>query len=193
MNPGRIVTTAEMTAALNISKVRLNELARKGKVPRGPGPNQWDFDAVQAAVGRNLDTTHASPARGEAPAGTVGRRPTDPAPARQEVQVSQSLPDTPARGSLAAADLLKRQAEARLRVLEVRRLEKKLLDRDEGEDAVSAMISAARTKALVIADELADRIAAETKVAACHEMIMERVCNFLSALSEYPGAEKETS
>ena len=106
---------------------------------------------------------------------------------------AQSMPDAPARGSLAAADLLKRQAEARLRVLEVRRLEKKLLDRDEVEDAVSAMISAARTKALVIADELADRIAAETNVAACHEMIMERVRNFLSALSEYPGAEKETS
>jgi hypothetical protein len=188
MNPGRIVTTAEMTAALKISKVRLNELARKGKVPRGPGPNQWDFDAVQSAVGRNLDTTHASPARGEVPAGSVGRRPTD----RETVMpAAQSLSDSPARGSLAAADLLKRQAEAKLRVLEVRRLEKKLLDRDEVEDAVSAMISAARTKALVIADELADRIAAETNVAACHEMIMERVCNFLSALSEYPGAERE--
>ena len=98
MTSKRIVTTAEMIAVLGISKARLNEMARQGKIPRGPGPNQWDVDAAQAAVGRNLDLRQVSPARGEAAPKTIGRRQADSALTGQN-----SPQGSPARGSLAAA------------------------------------------------------------------------------------------
>jgi hypothetical protein len=46
MSSGIIVTTAEMTAALGVSKVRLNELARKGKIQRLPLPGRVPINAL---------------------------------------------------------------------------------------------------------------------------------------------------
>jgi hypothetical protein len=59
-------TTAETCRALHIGKVRLNELARKGKIRRGPKANQWDIDACKRALGRSVGQKKSLPARDRA-------------------------------------------------------------------------------------------------------------------------------
>jgi hypothetical protein len=92
------------------------------------------------------------------------------------------------RGSLAAAQLVKAQADAKRAALEVRRLEKRLLDSDEVSGAWSGMIVAAKAKLLVLGDELADRLAAESNPVACREMVDRKIHEALSDLAEYPDA-----
>jgi hypothetical protein len=171
------MTTPEITAALGISKVRLNELARKGKIPRGAKRGEWDLDAVRQALARNMDAIHKDRQAAAAP------------PTRTPVfdQVPPPAMDVP-RGSLAAAQLVKAQADAKRAALEVRRLEKRLLDSDEVSGAWSGMIVAAKAKLLVLGDELADRLAAESNPVACREMVDRKIHEALSDLAEYPDA-----
>ena len=166
------MTTPEITAALGISKARLNELARQGRIPRGAKRGDWDLAAVRAALGRNIDALHKERQAAAAPAFD---QPPPPAM------------DVP-RGSLAAAQLVKAQADAKRAALEVRRLEKRLLDSDEVSGAWSGMIVAAKAKLLVLGDELADRLAAESNPVACREMVDRKIHEALSDLAEYPDA-----
>ena len=177
MSADHLATTTQITAELGISRARLNELARKGKVSK-VRRGRWNVAAVRLALGRNLDSRQASPARDSAAAAPPTRMPVFD-------QVPPPAMDVP-RGSLAAAQLVKAQADAKRAALEVRRLEKRLLDRDEVADAWSGMIAAAKAKLLVIGDELADRLAAESNPVACREMVDKKVYEALAALAEYP-------
>ena len=175
------MTTPEITAALGISKARLNELARQGRIPRGAKRGDWDLAAVRAALGRNIDALHKE--RQAAAAVPTPIRPAAPA----FDQPPPPAMDVP-RGSLAAAQLVKAQADAKRAALEVRRLEKRLLDSDEVSGAWSGMIVAAKAKLLVLGDELADRLAAESNPVACREMVDRKIHEALSDLAEYPDA-----
>jgi hypothetical protein len=130
-----IATTPQMTKALGISKVRLCELARKGKIPKA-GKNQWDVEAVQKAVGRNLSGFQTSPARGDVPPKSIGNHKpaaTHSDPQQAGVPPSPVFParreEAPARGTLAAAELVHTQARAAKASIEVQRMEAKLIDR----------------------------------------------------------------
>ena len=101
------MTTPEITAALGISKARLNELARQGRIPRGAKRGDWDLAAVRAALGRNIDALHK-----ERQAAAAAPTPIRPA-ARAFDQPPPPAMDVP-RGSLAAAQLVKAQAEANI-------------------------------------------------------------------------------
>jgi hypothetical protein len=172
-------TTAQAVTALHVSKVRLNELARKGKIPRGPKPNRWDIEACARALGRNLDVRQASPARGDVAPKSIGR-------AGQTLSGRDGGDDLP-RGSLAHAQLLHEQAKAAKAGLEARRLEGKLVAVDEVRDAVNGMVVAFRAKVLVIGDELADKLAATSDAIKCRELVDGRIYEALSVLSEYPA------
>jgi hypothetical protein len=178
-------TTAEACAALRISKVRLNELARKSKLPRGPRPNQWDIEACRRALGRNLDVHQVSPARGEVPTGSIGRK--GPAPSARQASAPLGG-DTLPRGSLAHAQLLKTQAQAAVEGMKARVMDGKLLDSEEVRAAVAGMVIAFRAKILVIGDELADKVAACSDAIACRELIDGRLYEALAELSEYPAS-----
>jgi hypothetical protein len=176
---GNFSTTAEATAILGISKVRLNELARLGKVPRGPGPNQWDLDAIHQALEDNLDVHQASPARGDVAAGSVGMRPAEALPSER---IGSMLP----RGSQAHAQLLKTQAQAAIEGIKARQLDGKLLDAQKVREVVSGMVIEARAKLLVIGDELADKLAITSDPIACRELVDRRIAQALDDLVEYP-------
>lgn len=65
-------------------------------------------------------------------------------------------------------------------------LEGSLLKRSEVKTAVYGMLERFRSRMLLIADELCDRVAAETDTVRCREMIDRKLCDALSQLSEYP-------
>ena len=173
-------TTAEACAAFRISKGRLNELARKGKIPRGPRQDQWDLEAVRQALGRNLDIHQASPTRGAEPARSIPAVPVRPL---STPVGGDSLP----RGSIAHAQLLKTQAQAAIEGLKARVMDGKLLDAEEVRAAVAGMVIDFRSKALVIGDSLADKLAATSDPIACREMVDARVYEALESLVEYPA------
>jgi hypothetical protein len=174
-------TTAQACIALRVNKQRLNELARQGKLPRGPAPNRWDIAACKAAVARNLDIRQASPARGDVPRGSIGVK-TAPRPMDARVG-GDDLP----RGSQAHAQLLKLQAQAAIEGMKARQMDGRLLDSEEVRDAVNGMVVAFRSKVLVIGDELADKLASTSDAIKCREMVDARIYEALTALSEYPA------
>lgn len=171
-------TTAEATAALRISKVRLNELARKGKLPRGPKANQWDIAACARALGRNLDIRQASPARGEVPAGSIGRKAPGSAFSRTG---GENVP----RGTLAHAQLLKMQGQAAIEGLKARVMEGSLANVAEVNAYVAGCIVRARDTFLRIGPELRDRLAQETDPIRCDEMVTAEIMRGLREISEY--------
>jgi hypothetical protein len=104
------VTTPGITAALGISGVRLNQLAREGRIPRGAKRGEWDLDAVRQAMARNIDVIHKE----RQAASTAARTPVRP-PARVRSGAA------PANGRAARVAELQLMAAERLR--------------DEGQDA----------------------------------------------------------
>jgi len=177
-------TTSEACRALNISKVRLNELARKGKAPRGPKPNQWDIDAIRAALGRNLDGRQVSPAQlivaKPEPVQDIGKHTKDREP------VGDSL--EPAKGTLLYEQWRLTREKASREALDLKVAERKLLDVEDVRAAVSGMVIAFRAKALVIGDSLADKLAATSDPIACRELVDARVYEALESLVEYPAS-----
>lgn len=69
-------------------------------------------------------------------------------------------------------------------------LEGKLLDTEKVREAVAGMIIDFRTKALVIGDELADKLAATADPIACRELVDSRIHQALESLAEYPANAK---
>jgi phage terminase Nu1 subunit (DNA packaging protein) len=174
-----IVSTPQLEQALGITRQRINELARKGKIPRGDR-GKWDLEAVRRALGNNLDTRQVSPARGEAPPQTVGKRHSDPGFAMPRVPRS----DTPVKGTIAHAELMHKQAMAAKAAMQAKELEGKLIEADDVRTSWSGMISRAKNVLLGIGSELCDKLAAEANAVRCREMIDERVRNALSELAE---------
>jgi hypothetical protein len=178
-----IVTTAQATEILGISKVRLNELARQGKIPRGQKQNQCDLEAVQAALGSNLDPRwprRPSPACGGAPTGSLGRRSNEP-----PWPSAAAAPRPPEKGTLAHAILMHQQARAARAALEAQRLEGKLVPVREVEAVWAAMMMAIRNRMLLVPDRIAARVAAESSILECRDIVDRAVREALTAASEY--------
>ena len=168
-----LATTAQIIADLGISKVRLHELARAGKIPRG-GRNQWDLEAVRAAIGRNLDVRQASPARGDIPAGTVGRKHSDPPAQRAEV---------PERGTFAQAQLMHEQAKAAKATIEVQRAQGKLIDRESVEREWSSYGVRFQNAVMGLASRMVNRLPAEWRREV--QRVADEECRaILSSLSD---------
>ncbi len=74
-------------------------------------------------------------------------------------------------------------ALARMREIQVQRLEGQLLDRDDVREAGTGMVSKARAVLLAMPGELCDRLAAEADPIRCREMLDKRVREALEKLS----------
>ena len=160
-------TTAQAVKILNISKVRLNELARKGKIPRGPGPNQWDIDAIRKATGNNLDIRQASRVRGDV--------------ISFEAHDEESVP----RGTLAHAQLKKLQAQASIEQSKAKLMDGSLVSIPDINAYMAGCIVKARDTLLRIGPELRDRIAQESDPIKCDGMITAEIVRGLREISEY--------
>ena len=187
------VSTPELAAAFGISRQRVNELGRKGKITREPD-GRWDVDKVRAALGRNLDIRQMSPARGEAPPQTVGRRPTDPP--RNGVFTgdpggvksgglgTDMIPDTgPAVGTLAHAQLVHETAKAKKAALEARRLEGSLVDREAVEAEWTAIGSEIRDRVMALPSRVINRLPSEWR-SQLLPVIEEEARSMLTVLSD---------
>ena len=73
--------------------------------------------------------------------------------------------------------------------MELKRKQGKVVDCDEVRSVVSAMISAARNRLLIIPDELCDKLAATADPVRCREMVETRIHQALSELSELEELE----
>jgi hypothetical protein len=156
-------TTAETCRALRIGKVRLNELARKGKITRGPKANQWDINACKRALGRNLDVYQASPARGDVPPKSTGRKGQTLAAARSAGSQQQRHGEegSPPRGSLAHAQLLHEQAKAAKAGIEARKMEGTLIDRAAVEAEWTGIGTKVRDAVMSLPSRIINRLPAE--------------------------------
>jgi hypothetical protein len=95
---------------------------------------------------------------------------------------SQTLAD---RETYALAQARKESALASLRELELARERGSLLKRDEVASAWGSLISSAQSRLLVIPDEICDLLALEYNPIRCREMVLAKITDALSALSEY--------
>jgi hypothetical protein len=82
----------------------------------------------------------------------------------------------------------KESALADLRELELAEKRGELLNASEVSTAIHELISTAKSKLLLLGDELGDRLAAESDPIRCREMVNAEVRSALTALSKYKAA-----
>jgi hypothetical protein len=165
---------SELARELGISRERVYQLNRSGKIAR-ISPGKFDLDAVRAALKQNLDSRRPAPSRGEQ------RKPAGPV----------TVPSPEGGLNLASVQLQHEIAKATKAQLEVKRLKGILVDAVEVKRELSEMISAARSRALIMPAKLAAVLASETDVRACHAIIEKEIRSFLTTLSEYEPLQRE--
>lgn len=171
---GKTASTSELAALLGISRQRVNELGRAGKITREADGN-WNPDRVARDLGRNLDGAQKSPARERAtpPEHGVGQR-------REEAPREH-----PPKGTLAYEQWRLTREKADREALDRKVLEGELLKRAEVKTAVSAMLGAFKARCMTIADELCDKLAATSDSVRCRELVDSKIHAALSELSEW--------
>jgi hypothetical protein len=177
------IGTGKLAAEIGITRQRINELGRKGKIKREPDGN-WDLAKVKAALGNNLDTHQAAPSLGEKPkAKNTGGRGS------REITIPLD-PDAAPAGeggtiSLAEAQLRHELAKATKTEFEVAKLKGTLIDAYEAAVEWGTMITSARNRALLIPSKIAPKVAATSDVVSCQEILDREIRSFLTELSEY--------
>jgi len=166
------MTSSELAAALGISRQRVNELGRKGKIQR-EADGRWDAGKVAAALGRNLDQHHTSPARD-------GQRQAPPVPPEPPAgEFRQPL----SRGSFADAQLQHERARAVKATLEAKRLSGELVSAAEVEMAWAEAGVSIRDAVLGLGARVANRLPAEWR-AELTAVIDDEVRKVLRLLSD---------
>ena len=167
------LTSTQLAAALGISRQRVNELGRKGKIHREADGN-WDPAKVAAALGRNLDLHHVSPARD-------GQRPAPP--------VSPEPPSGDFRqprlgaGTFADAQLQHERAKAVKATLEAKRLSGELVPAAEAEAAWAAAGIMIRDAVMGLGARVTNRLPAEWR-AELHTVLDDEVRKLLRLISD---------
>jgi len=168
---GKTIGATALGRALGISRERVYQLTRDGKIAREPD-GQFDLDAVRAALKRNLDIRQAAPSRGDKPEALEG-----PAP--------PSSDKPPGGVSLATVQLQHEIAKTTKAQLEVKRLKGINIDALEAKQAWGQHIITVKSRLLGFAPKLAPRLASENDVLACQEIIDHEIRAVLTELSEY--------
>lgn len=92
------------------------------------------------------------------------------------------------KSSLAEAQRARAWIRVKREKLAIEKEERQLVRKDEVRTAVSTMIVAARNRLSTIADELCDRLAAESDPVRIHAIVTSKVDEALSHLAEYPAS-----
>ena len=164
----RTIGTQELAGILGISRQRINELGRKGKIERETD-GKWDVAKVREALGRNLDGSQPS------------KVSEHPAAERELMETPE-----PKRGTLLYEQWRLTREKADRERLDREVLERNLLKSDEIRSAVCGMIAASKSRLITMPDELCDRLAAESDAIRCREMVAAKVHEALEQLSEWP-------
>jgi hypothetical protein len=172
------VKTAELAKMLGISRQRVNELSRKGKLTRG-ADGKWDPDGARAELGRTLDDQQERRSKVETPRSKVERPfpPREPDP--------DGLPMTGSTHEIFNRARAAREiAMAKERQLELRKRQGELLEASEVESVWTQALTSFKNRLLSLPDKLAPKVAACPSVLECRAMIDQEVRKVLIALSE---------
>jgi hypothetical protein len=172
------INTTELARRLGISRQRVNELSRKGKLTRGPD-GKWDPDKAHAELGRTLDSQQERRAKVETPRSKVERgfplREPDP----------DGLPMTGSTHEMFnRARAAKEIAIAKERQLDLRLRQGELLEASEVERVWTEALTSFKNRLLSLPDKLAPKMAACSNVLECRAIMDQEVRKVLSALSE---------
>ncbi|MBM3744853.1 MAG: hypothetical protein FJW34_03530 [Acidobacteria bacterium] len=178
---GDRMTPAGYARARGLNRSTVSRQIRAGVITLDPD-GRLDPAAADGARAANLDPTRggkrkaeASPERVRAEAESAGR-------------TAQRLP---AGASLATARREREILKAKREGLALEREAKALVAVQEVRDALDALFVRFRTRALAIPPRIAERLAAESRPAACHEILLneiERALNELAKPAELGGA-----
>jgi hypothetical protein len=182
------VKTAELARILGISRQRVNELSRKGKLTRGTDGG-WDPDKARAELGRTLEDQQERRSKVETPRSKVERG----FPVREKVE--RAFPprdpetvDLPMSGSthdiFNRARAAKEIAIAKERQLQLRRRQGELLEAAEVELAWTRKLTSFKNRLLGLPDKMASRLAACSDVLECRALLDGELRSVLNALSE---------
>lgn len=105
--------------------------------------------------------------------------------AEAEARRLRSVQSPPRDETFAEAQRRKESALADLRELELAEKRRELLNASEISTAVHELIATAKSRLLLIGDELGDRLAAESNPVRCRELVTDEVRRALSELSQY--------
>ena len=182
------LTTSQLAAALKISRQRVNELGRLGKLHREKDGG-WDPMKVNLALGANLDIHQVSPARGEATPPNRGGRPRKDAPPKAQpvlVRREQSRRETgPTPGTPAHAQFMKTQAQAAQEMMLAKKMEGSLIEVKAVRQMLCEFVSNAKTRLLAIGNKMAPALAIETSEAMIKAALDNEVMECLGDLARW--------
>jgi hypothetical protein len=176
------LSTTQLAAGLGISRQRVNELGRLGKIHREKDGG-WDAAKVSVSLGRNLDTRQAAPSRGEEMPRNKGGRPRQVRPPQQPTHPRQES------GSMADAQLLKTRAQAAQEAMLAKKMEGTLVERDRVQRTWNAIAMTIKTKLLSVGARLAPMVAVESDAALCKEILDRDMRSILEELGQAELAE----
>ena len=165
------VKTAELAKMLGISRQRVNELSRKGKLTRS-ADGKWDPDRARSELKRTLDDRQERQSKVER-----AFPPREPDPGGLPMTESTHEVFNRAR---AAREI----AMAKERQLALRKLQGELLEAAEVESAWTQTLTSFKNRLLSLPDKLAPKMAACSSILECRAMIDQEVRKVLIALSE---------
>jgi hypothetical protein len=172
------VKTAELARILGISRQRVNELSRKGKLTRGTDGG-WDPDKARAELGRTLEDQQERRSKVETPRSKVERAFPPRDPETVDLPMSGSTHDIFNRARAA-----KEIAIAKERQLQLRRRQGELLEAAEVELAWTRKLTSFKNRLLGLPDKMASRLAACSDVLECRALLDGELRSVLNALSE---------
>lgn len=171
------VGSTELAKILGISRQRVNELGRLGKITRN-ADNSWDVETVARQLGRNLNQQQQAKARVPIPS-TSRTRQEEAALEREPIITGGSSHEIFNRARAA-----KELAIAKERQLDLKRREGQLLEIADVERTWTAGLTAIKNRLLLVPDRLAARLAACQDVLECREIIHGEVVRVLEVLTE---------
>jgi hypothetical protein len=166
------VGTTELANALGISRQRVNELGRMGKITR-EADGKWDLKKVHAQLGRRLDASQ-----------TRRARVRTPQPRATDVDPDGNGASGNVHEIFNRARAAKEIALAKREQLELRRREEELLERREVEQLWTTMLTAFKNRLLLAPDKLAPKVAVCSDVLECRAIIEREIRNMLLVFSE---------
>ncbi len=180
------VKTGKLAEMLGVSRQRIGDLAREGKLTRS-ADGRWDPDQARAELSRNLQAQQKVKAR-------LGQAPPTATPPRSE-PAPEAAPILEGRGTahelFNRARAAKEMAIAKERQYALKKLEGSLLERDDVKRSWTQGLSAFKTQLLNMPDRLAPKVAALGGVLECREAIYAEVVAVLQALNQTTQADLE--
>ncbi len=171
------IGTSELANHLGISRQRVNELGRLGKIHR-VADGGWDLEDVRRQLGRRLDPQQQAKSRN-----TGGSIPSNPFEQRAEQ-------DPPIGGGGNAHELFNRAraakeiAAAKSMQLDLKQREGQLLDYDDVKHTWGSVFVRFKNSLLYVPGRLARKVAVCSDEAECRQLIEDELVALLNILSE---------